>query len=134
MSPWESRILSFVDSCSVGGFQTSHDAIVALAAILDDAPPALAAILSKRADNARLAQLLEVDAQLCAAMELVGPTRGILIGCSAIGSSSGLVKIVDDVEEGNFFADDPAIALLGAYARALVAIIAAANADDGPDL
>ncbi|MBO6527423.1 MULTISPECIES: hypothetical protein [unclassified Erythrobacter] len=107
---------------------------MALAAILDDAPPALAAILSKRADNARLAQLLEVDAQLCAAMELVGPTRGILIGCSAIGSSSGLVKIVDDVEEGNFFADDPAIALLGAYARALVAIIAAANADDGPDL
>lgn len=131
MSPWESRVLSFIDTCSVGGFEKSSNAIVALAEILDDAPAALAKIVSDRADNSRLAQLLEVDAHLCAAMELVGPGRGILITSSSIGSSSGLVKIVEDVEEGNFFADDPAIALLGAYAQALVAIIAAGRGSEG---
>jgi hypothetical protein len=35
-----------------------------------------------------------------------------------------LVKINDEVDEGNFFAEDPAIALLGAYGTALVAVIA----------
>ena len=68
-------------------------------------------------------QLIEVDAQICAAMELVGPLCGILVSRSPIGSSSGLVKIVDEVEEGNFFAADPAVALLGAYGRALVSVM-----------
>lgn len=133
MSPWEGRILSFVDTCSVGGFPTSTRAIESLAELLDNAPRALSPHLASRADNARLAQLLAVDAQLCAAVELVGSNRGILITRSAIGASSALVKIADDVEEGNFFADDPVIALLGAYAQALVAVIAATKNGNGSE-
>ena len=33
-------------------------------------------------------------------------------------------EFIDEVDEGNFFAEDPAIALLGAYGTALVAVIA----------
>lgn len=134
MSLWESRILTFVDSCSAGSFETSDDAIWALAAILDEAPPEVAPIVSQRADNDRLAELLDVDAQINAAIELVGPTCGILLTSSPIGSSSGLVKIIDEVEEGNFFASDPAIALLGAYGRALVAILATVRITGGTAL
>ena len=103
MSLWETRILTFVEACSVGGFGAANEAILALADILDEAPEEVAPIISPRASRERLTQLIEVDAQ--------------------IGSSSGLVKIVDEVEEGNFFAADPAVALLGAYGRALVSVM-----------
>ena len=63
-------------------------------------------------------------APLCAAMELVGPLCGVLLSRSAGGTASGMVKIIDEVDESNFFAEDPAIALLGAYGTALVAVIA----------
>lgn len=124
MSPWEARLLSFVDECSVEGFETASAAVSKMAQILDEAPEQIAPLISPRAESARIAALLEVDAQITAAIELIGPLCGILISRSAIGSSSGLVKIVDEVEEGNFFAADPAIALLGAYATALIAVIA----------
>ena len=123
MSLWETRILTFVEACSVGGFGAANEAILALADILDEAPEEVAPIISPRASRERLIQLIEVDAQICAAMELVGPLCRLLVSRSPIGSSSGLVKIVDEVEEGNFFAADPAVALLGAYGRALVSVM-----------
>lgn len=124
MSPWESRLLTFVDECSIDGFETASAAILGMAEILEEAPEHIAPLITPRADPARIAALLEVDAHVTAAIELIGPLCGLLISRSAIGSSSGLVKIVEEVEEGNFFAADPAIALLGAYGTALVAVIA----------
>ena len=106
------------------GFETASEAVLALAQVLDEAPEDLEPLISPRADHVRLARLLEVDAHVSAAIELIGPLGGILLSRSAIGSSSGMVKIVDEVQEGNFFAADPAIALLGAYGSALVAVIA----------
>lgn len=131
MLRWESRLLTFIDSCSTNGFDTASDAILAMAEILDDAPDAIVPLISPRAGHGRLARLIAVEADVCAAMELVGPLCGMLISRSAEGSSSGLVKIVEEVEEGNFFAADPAIALLGAYGNALVGLVAHAKSNGG---
>ena len=119
MSSWDASLLTFVDSCSVGDFGTAAQAVLAMAEILDYAP-----LISPRAGADRIAELLAADAPLCAAMELVGPLCGVLLSRSAGGTASGMVKIIDEVDEGNFFAEDPAIALLGAYGTALVAVIA----------
>lgn len=122
MSHWETKLLSFIDCCSMDGFETPSDAVLILDKLLDEAPEELQALISPRASRDRLSQLIEVDAHVSAAMELVGPLCGMLVSSSPIGSSSGLVKIIDEVEEGNFFAADPAIALLGAYGTALIAV------------
>ena len=53
-------------------------------------------------------------------MELVGPYCGILVTRAASGPSSALVSFSGEIEEGNFFGDDPAIALVAACARALL--------------
>ena len=45
-------------------------------------------------------------------------------GSGGVASSVAGGMIIDEVDEGNFFAEDPAIALLGAYGTALVAVIA----------
>ena len=124
MSSWDASLLTFVDSCSVGDSGTAAQAVLAMAEILDTAPAHYAPLISPRADADRIAELLAADAPLCAAMELVGPLCGVLLSRSAGGTASGMVKIIDEVEEGNFFAEDPAIALLGAYGTALVAVIA----------
>lgn len=124
MSSWDASLLTFVDSCSVGDFGTAAQAVLAMAEILDAAPAHYAPLISPRADADRIAELLAADAPLCAAMELVGPLCGVLLSRSAGGTASGMVKIIDEVDEGNFFAEDPAIALLGAYGTALVAVIA----------
>ncbi|MBO9505614.1 hypothetical protein J7348_13375 [Qipengyuania flava] len=124
MSSWDASLLTFVDSCSVGDFGTAAQAVLAMAEILDAAPTHYAPLISPRADADRIAELLAADAPLCAAMELVGPLCGVLLSRSAGGTASGMVKIIDEVDEGNFFAEDPAIALLGAYGTALVAVIA----------
>ena len=124
MSQWETNLLSFIECCSMDGFETPADAVLNMDRLLDDAPEEFEPLISPRASRARLSQLLDVDAHVSAAMELVGPLCGVLISSSPIGSSSGLVKIVDEVEEGNFFAADPAIALLGAYGTALIAVSA----------
>ena len=131
MSLWETSLLTFIDCCSMDGFETASEAVLAMAEILDEAPEDIEPLISPRADSARLSQLLEVDAHVSAAMELVGPLGGVLVSRSAIGSSSGMVKIVDEVGEGNFFAADPAIALLGAYGTALVAVIAHIKGSNG---
>ena len=124
MSSWDASLLTFVDSCSVGDFGTAAQAVLAMAEILNAAPTHYAPLISPRADADRIAELLAADAPLCAAMELVGPLCGVLLSRSAGGTASGMVKIIDEVDEGNFFAEDPAIALLGAYGTALVAVIA----------
>lgn len=124
MSSWDASLLTFVDSCSVGDSGTAAQAVLAMAEILDAAPAHYAPLISPRAGADRIAELLAADAPLCAAMELVGPLCGVLLSRSAGGTASGMVKIIDEVEEGNFFAEDPAIALLGAYGTALVAVIA----------
>ena len=124
MSSWDASLLTFVDSCSVGDSGTAAQAVLAMAEILDATPAHYAPLISPRADADRIAELLAADAPLCAAMELVGPLCGVLLSRSAGGTASGMVKIIDEVEEGNFFAEDPAIALLGAYGTALVAVIA----------
>ena len=124
MSSWDASLLTFVDSCSVGDFGTAAQGVLAMAEILDAAPAHYAPLISPRAGADRIAELLAADAPLCAAMELVGPLCGVLLSRSAGGTASGMVKIIDEVEEGNFFAEDPAIALLGAYGTALVAVIA----------
>ena len=51
---------------------------------------------------------------------------------AAGGSASGMVKIVDEIEEGNLFAADPAIALVGAYGAALVKVSAHVGEQDEP--
>ena len=124
MSSWDASLLTFVDSCSVGDFGVAAQAVLAMAEILDAAPAHYAPLISPRAGADRIAELLAADAPLCAAMELVGPLCGVLLSRSVGGTASGMVKIIDEVEEGNFFAEDPAIALLGAYGTALVAVIA----------
>lgn len=124
MSSWDASLLTFVDSCSVGDFGTAAQVVLAMAEILDAAPAHYAPLISPRADADRIAELLAADAPLCAAMELVGPLCGVLLSRSAGGTASGMVKIIDEVDEGNFFVEDPAIALLGAYGTALVAVIA----------
>lgn len=124
MSSWDASLLTFVDSCSVGDFGTAAQAVLAMAEILDAAPAHYAPLISPRAGADRIAELLAADAPLCAAMELVGPLCGVLLSRSAGGTASGMVKIIDEVDEGNFFAEDPTIALLGAYGTALVAVIA----------
>ena len=124
MSSWDASLLTFVDSCSVGDFGVAAQAVLAMAEILDAAPAHYAPLISPRAGADRIAELLAADAPLCAAMELVGPLCGVLLSRSAGGTASGMVKIIDEVDEGNFFAEDPAIALLGAYGTALVAVIA----------
>ena len=132
MPLWNTRLLDLVDTCSVDGFATASDAILAMADLLDTAPIQLAPFITPRASRARLARLLEADAAVCAALELVGPLSGVLLSRAAGGSASGMVKIVDEIEEGNLFAADPAIALVGAYGAALVKVSAHVGEHDEP--
>ena len=73
MPLWNTRLLDLVDTCSVDGFATASDAILAMADLLDTAPIQLAPFITPRASRDRLARLLEADAAVCAALELVGP-------------------------------------------------------------
>lgn len=124
MSLWESELLSFIDRCSIGAFERPSEAIRTMVQIIDDAPDHIAPLISPRAEPQRIDALLDIDAPVSAAMELIGPLCGILVSQSPIGAASGLVKIVDEIEEANFFAADPAVALMGAYGTALISVLA----------
>ena len=124
MSLWETQLMSFIDRCSIGGFDSPSEAVVTMAKIIDEAPDHIAPLIYPRADAERIDALLDVDAPVTAAIELIGPLCGVLVSRSPIGAASGLVKIVDEIEEANFFAADPAIALMGAYGTALIGVLA----------
>lgn len=122
MSPWEVNLVQFIDDCAEGGITEPTAALSNFAALALCAPPEFAGLFDRFPNEARIARLVEVDAYVTAAMEMVGPYCGILLTRSATGASSGLVTISNEVEEGSFFCEDPAVALLGAFARALLAL------------
>lgn len=122
MSGWHMALQQFVDECVERQSLEPEYALLEFATILGNAPAEYAALFDNSVSIERLRELCALQAYLCAAIELVGPYCGILVTRSAGGSSSALVSISDEVEEGNFFGNQPAVALLAAYARALLAL------------
>ncbi len=122
MSPWEVNLVQFIDDCAEGSITEPTAALTNFAALARCAPPEFAGLFDRFPDEARVAKLIEADAFVTASMEMVGPYCGILLTRSATGTSSGLVTISNEVEEGSFFCEDPAVAVLGAFARALLAL------------
>lgn len=120
MSPWEISVQQFVDDCVEGRLHDPHAALKAFAELRLIAPAKYAALFDQPVTEERLAELCNARAFVCAAMELVGPYCGILVTRAASGPSSALVSFSGEIEEGNFFGDDPAIALVAACARALL--------------
>lgn len=120
MSPWESNLQQFVDDCAERRLADPQEALVNFAELRNSATPEYSGLFDQPVEPKRLQELFDAQAFVCAAIELVGPDCGILITRSASGSASALVTISGEVEEGNFFCDDPAIALVGAFARALL--------------
>ena len=122
MSPWESSLVRFVDDCAESRITEPVAALHCFAELRDCAPSEFAGLFDRFPSRDRLQKLIEEEAFLTAAMEMIGPYCGILITRSGEGSSSALVTISREVDEGNFFCDDPAIALLGAFSRSLLAL------------
>lgn len=125
MSGWDLVLQQFVDDCVERQIADPRAALTDFAGIIDLAPPEFAELFERSITTKRLDELCGVEAYLCAAIELVGPYCGILVTRSATGSASALVSISGEVEEGNFFGDDPTITLLAACARALLLLKAA---------
>ena len=120
MSPWETRVQQFVDDCVEGRLYEPRTALAAFAELRNSAPRKYSGLFDQPMPSARLEELCKVRAYVSAAMELVGPYCGILVTRAASGPSSALVSFSGEIEEGNFFGEDPAIALVAACARALL--------------
>ena len=122
MSPWEARVQQYIDDCVEGRLYEPYAALLAFAELRNSAPPKYAGLFNQPMAPTRLEELCNVRAYVNAAMELVGPHCGILVTRAASGPSSALVSFSAEIEEGNFFCDDPAIALVAACAKALLVL------------
>ncbi|MBX7481889.1 hypothetical protein [Qipengyuania qiaonensis] len=120
MSPWESSVQQYVDDCAEGRLYEPRTALAVFAELRNSAPKKYAGLFDQPVAPARLEELYEARAYVSAAMELVGPYCGVLVTRAASGPSSALVSFSGEIEEGNFFGEDPAIALVAACARALL--------------
>ena len=121
---WGASLQDFLNDCVEGRITDQREALFSFAGLIDDAPPEFAALFERSITKQRLGELCDVKAYANAAIEMIGPSCGFLVTRSASGSASALVTISSDVEEGNFVGDDPAIALLGACARAMQLVMA----------
>jgi len=120
MSPWENSVQQYVDDCVEGRLHEPRAALIAFAELRRSAPQKYADLFDQSMTADRLDELCQVRAYVDAAMELVGPYCGVLVTRAASGPSSALVSFSGEIEEGNFFGDDPAISLVAACARALL--------------